>query len=78
MQSADPNLQTIPIRKERGREIRAAFIPRDEHHLILSADYSQIELRVMAELSGDAGMKQAFIDNEDIHRVTASKANCTG
>lgn len=73
MQSANPNLQTIPIRKQRGREIRAAFVPRDEDHLILSADYSQIELRVMAELSGDEAMKQAFIDNEDIHRVTASK-----
>lgn len=73
MQSADPNLQTIPIRRERGREIRAAFIPRDDHHVILSADYSQIELRVMAELSGDAGMKQAFTDEEDIHRVTAAK-----
>ncbi len=73
MQSADPNLQTIPIRKQRGREIRAAFVPRDDDHLILSADYSQIELRVMAELSGDPAMKQAFIDGEDIHTVTASK-----
>ncbi len=53
MQSNNPNLQTIPIRKERGREIRAAFVARDDDHLILSADYSQIELRVMAELSGD-------------------------
>lgn len=73
MQSANPNLQTIPVRKARGREIRAAFVPRDEQHLILSADYSQIELRIMAELSGDSAMQQAFIDNEDIHRVTASK-----
>lgn len=73
MQSANPNLQTIPIRKQRGREIRAAFVPRDADYLILSADYSQIELRVMAELSGDAAMKQAFIDGEDIHTVTASK-----
>ena len=73
MQSKKPNLQTIPVRKARGREIRAAFVPRDEHYRILSADYSQIELRIMAELSGDAGMRQAFIDNEDIHRVTASK-----
>jgi len=73
MQSTNPNLQTIPIRKARGREIRAAFVPRDSDHLILSADYSQIELRVMAELSGDPAMKQAFIDNEDIHKVTASK-----
>ena len=73
MQSADPNLQTIPIRKVRGREIRAAFVPRSAEHLILSADYSQIELRVMAELSGDEAMKQAFISGEDIHTVTASK-----
>jgi DNA polymerase-1 len=73
MQSNDPNLQTIPVRKQRGREIRAAFVPRDEEHLLLSADYSQIELRIMAELSGDAAMLQAFVDGEDIHRVTAAK-----
>ncbi|QEG00010.1 DNA polymerase I [Stieleria maiorica] len=73
MQSNDPNLQTIPVRKERGREIRAAFVPRDEDHLILSADYSQIELRIMAELSGDESMIAAFVDGEDIHTVTASK-----
>lgn len=73
MQSNDPNLQTIPVRKERGRDIRAAFVPRDDDHLLLSADYSQIELRVMAELSGDEGMMQAFQNKEDIHTVTASK-----
>ena len=73
MQSNDPNLQTIPVRKVRGREIRAAFVPRDDNHLILSADYSQIELRIMAELSGDESMRTAFINNEDIHSVTASK-----
>ena len=73
IQSADPNLQTIPIRKERGRDIRAAFVPRDQDHLILSADYSQIELRVMAELSKDDSMMQAFIDGDDIHTITASK-----
>ncbi len=73
IQSADPNLQTIPIRKERGRDIRAAFVPRDDDHLILSADYSQIELRVMAELSEDESMMQAFIDGDDIHTITASK-----
>ncbi|MEZ6092467.1 MAG: DNA polymerase I [Pirellulaceae bacterium] len=73
MQSNDPNLQTIPIRKARGREIRAAFVPRDEEHLILSADYSQIELRIMAELSQDTGMIEAFVNNEDIHTVTAAK-----
>ena len=73
IQSADPNLQTIPIRKERGRDIRAAFVPRDDDHLLLSADYSQIELRVMAELCGDESMMQAFIDGDDIHTITASK-----
>ena len=73
IQSNDPNLQTIPIRKERGRDIRAAFVPRDEDHLILSADYSQIELRVMAELSGDQGMLEAFQSGDDIHTITASK-----
>lgn len=73
MQSNDPNLQTIPVRKERGREIRAAFVPRDDDHQILSADYSQIELRIMADLSGDESMIAAFVDGEDIHTVTASK-----
>ncbi len=73
MQSNDPNLQTIPVRKERGREIRAAFIPRDENYLILSADYSQIELRIMAELSGDAGLMEAFDQGADIHTSTAAK-----
>lgn len=73
MQSVNPNLQTIPVRKQRGREIRAAFVPRNDDHLILSADYSQIELRVMAELSGDEGMMAAFVNQEDIHTVTASK-----
>ncbi|MDG2220881.1 MAG: DNA polymerase I [Rubripirellula sp.] len=73
MQSNDPNLQTIPIRKERGRDIRAAFVPRDEDHLLLSADYSQIELRVMAELSNDPTMIDAFVAGEDIHTITASK-----
>ena len=73
IQSNHPNLQTIPIRKERGRDIRAAFVARDDDHLLLSADYSQIELRVMAELSGDEGMLEAFQSGEDIHRVTAAK-----
>ena len=74
MQSNNPNLQTIPVRKERGREIRAAFVPRSEEFLILSADYSQIELRVMAELSGDEAMLEAFESGTDIHRVTAAQA----
>ena len=73
MQSNDPNLQTIPIRKARGREIRAAFVPRNEDYLLLSADYSQIELRIMAELSGDEAMLQAFSEGTDIHQVTAAK-----
>lgn len=73
IQSNDPNLQTIPVRKERGREIRAAFIPRDENYLILSADYSQIELRIMAELSGDEGLIEAFMQGADIHNATAAK-----
>ena len=73
MQSNDPNLQTIPVRKERGRGIRAAFAPRDDDYLLLSADYSQIELRVMAELSGDEGMLEAFTSGVDIHTVTAAK-----
>jgi DNA polymerase I len=73
MQSNDPNLQTIPIRKERGREIRAAFVPRNEEYLILSADYSQIELRIMAALSRDQGMIDAFVNKIDIHRATAAK-----
>lgn len=73
MQSNNPNLQTIPVRKERGREIRAAFVPRDDDHLLLAADYSQIELRIMAELSGDEAMKQAFMEGTDIHSVTASR-----
>jgi len=73
MQSTKPNLQTIPVRKERGREIRAAFIPRNDDYLILAADYSQIELRIMAELSGDDAMQQAFLDATDIHAATAAK-----
>ena len=60
LSSSDPNLQNIPIRTEMGREIRKAFIPENPEDFILSADYSQIELRVMAHLSGDAGLKQAL------------------
>lgn len=73
MQSNDPNLQTIPVRKERGREIRAAFVARSHDYQILSADYSQIELRIMADLSQDPGMIEAFQSGMDIHTVTASK-----
>ena len=68
-----PNLQNIPIRTERGREIRKAFIPRDENHVLISADYSQIELRIVAAISGDPNMGDAFKQNKDIHTATASK-----
>ncbi|MFT7633294.1 MAG: DNA polymerase-1, partial [Mariniblastus sp.] len=78
MQSNDPNLQTIPVRKERGREIRAAFVPRDSDHLILAADYSQIELRIMAALSQDAAMLEAFNTGTDIHAVTAANVYQVG
>ncbi|HJU46136.1 MAG TPA: DNA polymerase I [Chitinophagaceae bacterium] len=73
LSSNNPNLQNIPIRTERGREIRKAFIPRDSDHLLLSADYSQIELRIVAAISGDPNMCDAFINNKDIHTSTAAK-----
>jgi DNA polymerase-1 len=73
LQSNNPNLQNIPVRTERGREIRKAFIPRDSKHLLLSADYSQIELRIVASISGDKNMCKAFTDGTDIHTVTASR-----
>ncbi len=73
LSSNNPNLQNIPIRTERGRLIRKAFIPRDEHYAILSADYSQIELRIIAALSGEQNMIESFKKNEDIHKATASK-----
>ncbi len=71
--SNNPNLQNIPVRTERGREIRKAFIPRDENHVLLSADYSQIELRIVAAISGDPAMCEAFIQGKDIHTATAAK-----
>jgi DNA polymerase-1 len=71
--STNPNLQNIPIRTERGREVRKAFIPRDDKHSILSADYSQIELRIIAEISKDTNMLDAFTQNLDIHTATAAK-----
>lgn len=73
LSSTNPNLQNIPIRTVRGREIRKAFIPRDENFLILSADYSQIELRIMAAFSEDESMLNAFNQGIDIHATTASK-----
>ncbi|MBC8112270.1 MAG: DNA polymerase I, partial [Verrucomicrobia bacterium] len=73
LSSTNPNLQNIPIRTERGREIRKAFVPKNKDFLILSADYSQIELRLMAHFSQDPTMQQAFKDGLDIHASTASK-----
>ena len=73
LSSTNPNLQNIPIRTERGREIRKAFVPRDDRHILLAADYSQIELRIMAELSGDENLLEAFKNGQDIHAATASK-----
>ncbi|MCO6162142.1 DNA polymerase I [Flavobacterium sp. NRK F7] len=73
LSSNNPNLQNIPIRTERGRQIRKAFIARDENHTLLAADYSQIELRIIAALSGETTMIEAFQKGEDIHRSTASK-----
>ena len=71
--STNPNLQNIPVRSERGKEIRKAFIPRDKDHLLLSADYSQIELRIVAAISGDPNMCEAFRLGKDIHTATAAK-----
>ncbi|MCK3682490.1 DNA polymerase I [Maribellus sp. YY47] len=73
LSSVNPNLQNIPIRDESGREIRKAFIPSDGEHTFLSADYSQIELRIMAALSGDEEMQLAFREDKDIHAITAAK-----
>lgn len=73
LSSINPNLQNIPIRTERGREIRKAFVPRDENHVLLAADYSQIELRIMAAFSGDESMIEAFKNGRDIHATTAAK-----
>jgi DNA polymerase-1 len=72
LSSTNPNLQNIPIRTERGREVRKAFIPRDKDHVIVSADYSQIELRIIAEISKDANMMDAFVKGIDIHTATAA------
>ena len=73
LSSNNPNLQNIPIRTDRGREIRKAFIPRDENHVLVSADYSQIELRIVAAISQDPAMSEAFRLNKDIHTATAAK-----
>ena len=73
LSSNNPNLQNIPVRTDRGREIRKAFIPRDNKHILLSADYSQIELRIVAAISGDENMCAAFTRGTDIHTVTAAR-----
>jgi DNA polymerase-1 len=73
LSSNNPNLQNIPIRTERGRQVRKAFIPRDENYVLLAADYSQIELRIIAALSQEETMMEAFKNGEDIHASTASK-----
>lgn len=73
LSSVNPNLQNIPIRTANGRELRKAFIPSDSEHLFFSADYSQIELRIMAALSGDEEMQRAFNEKKDIHSITAAK-----
>jgi DNA polymerase I len=73
LSSNNPNLQNIPVRTDRGKEIRKAFIPRDKDYVLLSADYSQIELRIVAAISGDENMCNAFKTGKDIHTATAAK-----
>ncbi|MEQ3654583.1 MAG: DNA polymerase I [Dokdonia sp.] len=73
LSSNNPNLQNIPIRTERGREVRKAFVPRDDNHSLLAADYSQIELRIIAALSQEENMIEAFKNGEDIHASTAAR-----
>ena len=72
LSSMNPNLQNIPIREERGRELRKAFVPSEDGYVFMSADYSQVELRLMAHMSGDENMKAAFNRSEDIHAATAA------
>jgi DNA polymerase-1 len=73
LSSNNPNLQNIPVRTERGKEIRKAFVPRDKKHILISADYSQIELRIVAAISGDPAMCESFRSNKDIHTATAAR-----
>jgi DNA polymerase-1 len=73
LSSNNPNLQNIPIKTEKGREIRKAFIAKDAQHVIMAADYSQIELRIIAALSQDTHMLAAFKNNHDIHTATAAR-----
>lgn len=73
LSSTNPNLQNIPVRTDKGKEIRKAFVPRDENHILLAADYSQIELRIITHLSGDPAMTEAFREGLDIHAATAAR-----
>ncbi|MBR6437697.1 MAG: DNA polymerase I [Bacteroidales bacterium] len=73
LSSTNPNLQNIPVRTDKGREIRKAFVPRDKKHILLAADYSQIELRIITHLSGDPAMSEAFREGLDIHAATAAR-----
>ena len=73
LSSVDPNLQNIPVRGELGRELRKFFVPENSDYVLLDADYSQIELRLLAEISGDEHMREAFLTGEDVHASTASK-----
>lgn len=75
LSSTEPNLQNIPVRTELGKLIRKAFIPSDDEHVLIDADYSQIELRVLAHMSGDEAMKDAFLHDHDIHTMTAAQVN---
>lgn len=75
LSSTEPNLQNIPVRTELGKLIRKAFVPADENHILVDADYSQIELRVLAHMSGDEAMCKAFIEDDDIHTMTAAQVN---
>lgn len=75
LSSVEPNLQNIPVRSEEGRKIRKAFVTKGQDYLLLAADYSQIELRVMAHFSGDEAYREAFLKGEDIHRFTAAAVN---
>jgi DNA polymerase-1 len=78
LSSNNPNLQNIPIRTEKGKEIRKAFVPKSNGHVLISADYSQIELRIVAAISGDPNMADAFKQNKDIHTATAAKVYGVG
>ncbi len=73
LSSNNPNLQNIPIRTERGKQVRKAFVPKDENHILVAADYSQIELRIIAALSEDENMIESFVNGDDIHAATAAK-----